>query len=147
MKKEEMMGVTFQGDVTFQGPMFDIHDNEHVHIGKPADLDQVAKDNAPSAPSAHAIHHETPANEPMFKYVHPAIADEDEMWGIHFEVKRLVQRFDVQGICMYLKEMCDAKKLLLPIMPSLAYSELVRIGMPSGEGFNESTFRRYYKYK
>ena len=28
-----MMGVTFTGNVTFQGPMFDIHDNEHVHIG------------------------------------------------------------------------------------------------------------------
>lgn len=27
-----MVGVTFTGDVTFIGPMFDIHDNEHVHI-------------------------------------------------------------------------------------------------------------------
>ena len=25
-------GVTFSGSVTFHGPMFDIHDNEHVHI-------------------------------------------------------------------------------------------------------------------
>ena len=30
--KHEMMGVTFQGSVTFQGPMFDIHDNQHVTI-------------------------------------------------------------------------------------------------------------------
>ena len=31
--KEKWMGsVTFQGNVTFNGPMFDIHDNEHVHI-------------------------------------------------------------------------------------------------------------------
>lgn len=30
--KKEMMGVTFQGSVTFQGPMFDIHDNAHVTI-------------------------------------------------------------------------------------------------------------------
>lgn len=30
--KKEMMGVTFQGNVTFQGPMFDIHDNQHVTI-------------------------------------------------------------------------------------------------------------------
>jgi len=30
--KKEMMGVTFQGSVTFQGPMFDIHDNQHVTI-------------------------------------------------------------------------------------------------------------------
>ena len=28
----EMMGVTFNGSVTFNGPMFDIHDNEHVTI-------------------------------------------------------------------------------------------------------------------
>jgi hypothetical protein len=31
-KKRHAFGVTFTGDVTFQGPMFDIHDNEHVHI-------------------------------------------------------------------------------------------------------------------
>jgi hypothetical protein len=31
--KEKWMGsVTFQGNVTFNGPMFDIHDNEHVHV-------------------------------------------------------------------------------------------------------------------
>lgn len=32
-KASEMMGVTFNGSVTFNGPMFDIHDNQHVHIG------------------------------------------------------------------------------------------------------------------
>ncbi|MBE6270643.1 MAG: hypothetical protein E7101_06795 [Prevotella ruminicola] len=146
MKKEEMMGVTFQGDVTFQGPMFDIHDNEHVHIGMQSDSDELGKGGDPSVPDAHAIHQEAPANEVLFKYIHPAVADDNEMWRIHHEVKRLVQRFDVQGICMYLKEMCESKKLLMPLMPSLAYAELVRIGMPSGEGFNESTFRRYYKH-
>ena len=32
-KKEKCMGnVTFNGSVTFNGPMFDIHDNQHVHI-------------------------------------------------------------------------------------------------------------------
>ena len=31
-KKNHAFGVTFTGNVTFQGPMFDIHDNEHVHI-------------------------------------------------------------------------------------------------------------------
>ena len=31
-RKEENLGVTFTGSVTFNGPMFDIHDNEHVHI-------------------------------------------------------------------------------------------------------------------
>ena len=33
MKDSSMTGVTFNGNVTFNGPMFDIHDNEHVHIG------------------------------------------------------------------------------------------------------------------
>ena len=32
-RKEENLGVTFTGSVTFNGPMFDIHDNQHVHIG------------------------------------------------------------------------------------------------------------------
>ena len=31
-KASEAMGVTFNGDVTFQGPMFDIHDNQLVNI-------------------------------------------------------------------------------------------------------------------
>ena len=31
-KKKSAFGVTFTGNVTFQGPMFDIHDNEHVHL-------------------------------------------------------------------------------------------------------------------
>ncbi|MCR5140343.1 MAG: hypothetical protein K6B45_09305 [Bacteroidaceae bacterium] len=29
----DALGVTFTGSVTFNGPMFDIHDNQHVHIG------------------------------------------------------------------------------------------------------------------
>ena len=31
-KKKRAFGVTFAGSVTFQGPMFDIHDNEHIHL-------------------------------------------------------------------------------------------------------------------
>ena len=31
-KKTQVLGVTFYGSVTFNGPMFHIHDNEHVHI-------------------------------------------------------------------------------------------------------------------
>ena len=32
MNKKKMMGVTFNGSVTFNGPMFDIHDNKSVTI-------------------------------------------------------------------------------------------------------------------
>ena len=31
-KTKRAFGVTFTGNVTFQGPMFDIHDNDHVHV-------------------------------------------------------------------------------------------------------------------
>ena len=31
-RNRRAFGVTFTGNVTFHGPMFDIHDNEHVHI-------------------------------------------------------------------------------------------------------------------
>ena len=31
-KKKRAFGVTIEGNVTFHGPMFDIHDNEHVHV-------------------------------------------------------------------------------------------------------------------
>ena len=30
--KTQTLGATFYGSVTFNGPMFDIHDNQHVHI-------------------------------------------------------------------------------------------------------------------
>ena len=36
------------------------------------------------------------------------------------------------------------KKILLPQSPSIAYAELVRMGMPSKEGFNEKTFFKHY---
>ncbi len=31
-KSNTLQGVTFNGSVTFNGPMFDIHDNQHVHV-------------------------------------------------------------------------------------------------------------------
>ena len=31
-KKNQVLGATFYGSVTFNGPMFHIHDNHHVHI-------------------------------------------------------------------------------------------------------------------
>ena len=32
MEEKEMMGVRFEGAVTFNGPMFDIHDNNNVYL-------------------------------------------------------------------------------------------------------------------
>lgn len=46
-KATEALGVTFNGSVTFNGPMFDIHDNQHVHIG-------MTENKEPRAPRAQA---------------------------------------------------------------------------------------------
>ena len=32
-KTQTLPGITFTGNITVNGPMFDIHDNQHVHIG------------------------------------------------------------------------------------------------------------------
>ena len=82
-------------------------------------------------------------DEEMFKFVHPSL-DDEEGWNIHNEVKRLVKRQGVQGICLYLKGMAKEKKILLPPMPSEAYAEMVRMGMPHGEGYSEKHFKNNY---
>lgn len=81
--------------------------------------------------------------EERFHFVHPEIED-DEAWHIHNAVKRVVRLQGIQMICQYLTQLKKEKKLLLPPNPSSAYSELVRMGMPDGEGFKEATFRKYY---
>ena len=81
--------------------------------------------------------------EELFRFIHPSITEEQE-WEIHKVVKRLVSRNGIQEICQYLKELKKEKKILLPQSPSIAYAELVRMGMPSKEGFNEKTFFKHY---
>lgn len=82
-------------------------------------------------------------NEEKFHFVHPELGDE-EAWRIHDAVKRVVKLQGIQMICQYLVQLKNEKKVLLPPNPSAAYTELVRMGMPDGEGFNETTFRKYY---
>lgn len=83
-------------------------------------------------------------NEEMFHFIHPSVSGGLER-TIHEEVKRLVRTQRIPEICRYLSEMEDEKKILLPQMPSVTYAELIRMGMPSGEGFNIKTFMKYYK--
>ena len=83
-----------------------------------------------------------PAEE-LFHFIHPEI-EEEEAWRIHQAVKRLVVNYGMQEICKYLKELADEKKIFLPQMASVAYAELVRMGMPTSEGFGEKYFMRYY---
>ena len=85
-------------------------------------------------------------DEEMFHFVHPEL-EEQEGWKIHNAVKRAVKLQGIQMICQYLMQLKDDRKVLLPPNPSAAYSELVRMGMPNGEGFNEITFRKYYNRK
>ena len=82
-------------------------------------------------------------NGELFHFVHPELGDE-EAWRVHDAVKRVVKLQGIQMICQYLTQLKNEKKVLLPPNPSAAYSELVRMGMPDGEGFNETTFRKYY---
>ena len=84
------------------------------------------------------------SEEALFHFIHPSVLGDGE-WQIHSEVKHLVARQGIQEICAYLKLMAEEKKILLPQSPSVAYAELVRMGMSSSEGFNEKTFQKYYR--
>ena len=85
-----------------------------------------------------------PYEESIFKFIHPAI-DREEARKIHVEIKNLVMSQGLQEICLYLKNMADKGKILLPINAEKLYNELIRLGMPDGEGFALNTFRNYYK--
>lgn len=82
-------------------------------------------------------------DEEMFHFVHPSI-EAEEGWRIHDAVKRLVAHQRIQDICQYLKDLSKKNKILLPQSPSSAYKELVRMGMPNGEGYSEKYFSSCY---
>lgn len=81
-------------------------------------------------------------DEEKFHFIHPAM-DEEQETQIHNEVKRLVKRQSIQMICQHLAHMQSEGKLLLPPNPSAIYKELVRIGMPQGEGYSEKYFKNH----
>ena len=82
-------------------------------------------------------------NEERFHFIHPEIEDE-EAWHTHDTVKRLVINYRMPDICAFLKDKNQDRKLLLPSNPSFVYLELVRMGMPTGEGFSEKNFSNNY---
>ncbi len=82
-------------------------------------------------------------DEELFHFIHPSL-DDEEGWKIHNEVKRLVRRMSLPDIIKYLRKLASKDIVLLPLMPSSAYVELVRMGMPSGGGFSEKHFRNCY---
>ena len=81
--------------------------------------------------------------KPTF-FIHPSV-EADQEWLIHDEIVRLVARQGIQEICKYLTQLSDDKKVLLPQNAEKAYNELVRLGMPSSEGYRLKTFMKYYK--
>lgn len=94
-------------------------------------------------PNESPISNHQERDEELCHFIHPSVDGQQE-WHIHDEVKRLASRQGIQEICRHLQQMRKDQKVLLPQSPSTAYTELVRMGMPSGEGFNEKTFQKYY---
>ena len=97
--------------------------------------------NQPSLSSAASA---SDHQKELFHFVHPEI-EEEEAWHIHKAVKRLVQYQKVPEICAYLKNLAEKNELLLPPNPSFVYEELVRLGMPTGEGYSDKYFAACYK--
>lgn len=82
-------------------------------------------------------------NEECFHFIHPEVGEE-EAWNIHDSIKRLVTHQKAKEICQYLKKLENQGKVLLPQSPTTMYNELVRLGMPTGEGFSEKYFSSCY---
>ena len=124
--------------VFVRGSYVDVHDNEVVNLSiDKATVKLNENDNL------NLDKTDGQRNEELFHFVHPEL-DETEAWRIHDAVKRVVKLQGIQMICQYLTQLKNDKKVLLPPIPSAAYTELVRMGMPDGDGFNETTFRKYY---
>ena len=81
--------------------------------------------------------------EELFRFVHPEMED-DEARRIHNSIKRLVACQRVPEICAYLKELKQKGKVMLPSVSAVMYNELVRLGMPTSEGYSEKHFSNSY---
>ena len=132
--------------VYVQGSYVDVHDNEVVNLSIDKATVAVDADSQQIRDVASSVRQnrvERQRDEELFHFVHPEL-DETEAWRIHDAIKRVVKLQGIQMICQYLTQLKNDKKVLLPPVPSAAYTELVRMGMPDGDGFNETTFRKYY---
>lgn len=132
--------------VYVQGSYVDVHDNEVVNlsidkatVSVAADGEQIVNTKEAAVTSGA----EEPQEE-LFKFIHPTMDDGQER-QIHVQIKRLVARQGIQEICQYLNQLADEKKILLPQNAEKVYNELVRMGMPDGEGYTLKTFRNCYR--
>ena len=94
--------------------------------------------------SSHTKHVQEERREELFHYIHPEIDDEEAL-RIHKSIKRLVMTQKVPEICAYLKELKQKGKAMLPPNPSIVYEEMVRMGMPTGDGYSDKYFAGCYK--
>ena len=111
-----------------------------------ADFEEIKEETLQPAPvNAEELPTSKPQerNEERFHFVHPEVED-DEAWRIHDAVKRLVAHQKVPEICAYLKELKQKRKALLPSASAAMYKELVRLGMPTSEGYSEKHFSNIY---
>lgn len=105
------------------------------------DTNTEGKGHANNSPRGNAGNSEK--DEECFHFIHPEVGEE-ESWIIHEGIKRLVTHQKVKEICKYLKDLKKSGKVLLPERPSNMYNELVRLGMPTGDGFSEKYFSSCY---
>ncbi len=124
--------------VNVQGSYVDVHDNEVVNLSidkATVKLNETDNLNLNKEEGQH--------DEELFHFVHPEL-DETEAWRIHDAIKRVVANYRIPDICAFLKEQKQNGNLMLPSNPSNMYNELVRLGMPNGEGFSEKNFSNSY---
>lgn len=134
-------GSSQNGDVHITGPIY----QGGAVPASPLQMEIKEPANDPSTLLRTGSKRDTiPADEELFHFIHPEVEDSEEV-KIHQAVKKLVKRFGVKEICDYLSQMASEKKILLPQSVKVAYDELVRMGMPNGEGFALKTFEKYYR--
>ena len=139
--------------VYVQGSYVDVHDNEVVNLS----IDKATvklNENDRSATIGDACQSknenlnlnkkEGQRNEELTFLLHPSV-DSKQEWQIHDEICRLVKRQGIQEICQYLWQLKNEQKVLLPQVAEKAHKELVRLGMPHGDGYSLKTFMKYYK--
>ena len=124
--------------VYVQGSYVDVHDNEVVNLSIDKATVKLNENDNLNLNKEEGQH-----DEELFHFVHPEL-DETEAWRIHDAIKRVVANYRIPDICAYLKEQKQNGKLMLPSNPSNMYNELVRLGMPNGEGFSEKNFSNSY---
>lgn len=83
------------------------------------------------------------AGEKLSLFIHPSL-DDEEGWKIHNELKRLARRQSLADIIKHLRKLESKNIVLMPIVSSVAYDELVRLGMPDTGGFSKEHFRKQY---